>query len=256
MCFELDYKHIRETLILIRMNEDRKYVAIHQPQFMPWMGYFEKWDRADLFILLDDVQYKKNDFINRNRIRQKNNIIWLTVPVSFHNKQRINEIRIVQDELWRDKIIKSLYIIYRGRPYFNDYFPYIEGLLSKDWEYLSELNIEMLKLLASTLGIKTPLMLSSSIKVDTTKTERLIDLLTNVNATDYLCGQGAKNYLKDELFQRIGLHWQEYKHPLYSQGLTPFISHLSVVDLIFNYGNKSLDIIREGRAWREGNAKE
>ncbi|MBN1232131.1 MAG: WbqC family protein [Candidatus Coatesbacteria bacterium] len=233
------------------MSLKRKSVTIHQPNFLPWIGYFEKIDMVDLFIILDDVQYKKNDFINRNRIRQKNSIIWLTVPVHFHFPEEINKVLIAENEEWIEKITKTINLLYRGRPFFNDYFPEFESIMLGKWKFLCDLNIELINWFCRCLEIKTEFAKASKFNIKEQKTERLLKLLEATQATDYFCGQGARNYLKKERFDAIKLHWQEFKHPVYDQGLTPFISHLSAVDILFNHGRESMNIIRSGRDWSE-----
>jgi len=227
-------------------------VSIHQPHFFPWLGYFDKIDASDMFVVLDNCQYKKQEYQNRNKIKTPKGPLWVTVPVLIkgHSEQNINEIRIDNAADWRKRHLNLLRANYREAPFFKEYFPEFERVyMLKEWEILSELNIEMLKWFMSLLGITTPLKIASVMGEAGARTERNVNLCLAAGGDVYLSGVGAKSYLEENKFAEAGLElrFQEYRHPEYPQLYGEFTPYLSVVDLLFNAGGRSLEIIRQGR---------
>lgn len=223
-------------------------VAIHQPQYMPWLGYFHKMDAADVFVLLDDVQYKKNEWQNRNKIRNAEGSQWITVPVINDFGQKISEVRIDNSKSWREKHLKSIEMNYSRSPYFDKYFPLFQKEFAKDWDHLVNLNITFIQILKDKLGIVTELVKSSSLDIESTRTERLIDICRELKADEYIAGAGCRDYMDIPLFESSGvaLEVQEYDHPVYEQVFDGFEPYMSVVDLLFCHGNDSLEMIRKG----------
>jgi hypothetical protein len=177
-------------------------VSIHQPQYMPYIGYIYKILKSDVFVFLDDAQYKKNEWQNRNRIKGPNGLIWLTVPVSFNFGDKINEVKIVEDG-WQKKHLNSIKSAYSKSNYFKDFFPYIENLLSKKYENLSVLNIKCVEMILDYLGVKKEIVISSTLNIDKTKTERLVDIVKKLNGDTYLSGDGGHNYLDEKFLKKI-----------------------------------------------------
>ena len=224
-------------------------IAVHQPQYLPWLGYFDKMDQADVFVLLDDVQYKKNEWQNRNKIRNAEGWQWLTVPVMYEFGQLLKDIRIDNRQPWRTKHLKSLVLNYSRAPYFKEYFPFFGDAFNREWEFLVDVNVHFIRYFKKILGINTELLRSSSLKVETNGTERLVDICGKLKADIYVSGAGGGDYLDKEQFRKSGitLEFQGYSHPSYSQIFKGFYPHMSVVDLLFCCGGKSLGIVREGR---------
>lgn len=224
--------------------------SAHQPQYLPWLGFFEKIDRADRFVLLDDVQYKKNEWQNRNRIKTPKGPQWLTVPVKAHLGQKINEVPIDNSKSWVKDHLKSLETNYHRAPFFEKIFPQIEKVLTqKEWDFLGGLNIALIKTLLNLLEIpENKIVLSSSLKIKGKSTQRLVEIGQTLEAFTYLSGQDGEKYLDLELFNQaqIKVAFQQYQHPVYAQLFDDFQSHLSVVDLLFNCGPKSLSVLRKG----------
>lgn len=228
-------------------------ITIHQPQYMPWLGYFDKIRRADIFIILDNVQFKKNEWQNRNRIRTSQDWQWLTVPVLHDFGQKINEIVINNKEPWRKNHLKALELNYRKAPFFAQYYSRFESLLSREYEKLVDINVNSVRLLMELLGVKTKIVLASEYEAVEHTTLRLVDLCRHFHATQYLSGEGGEKYLDMDQFAKAGIQVavQKYQHPVYSQLWTKkdgegFISHLSAIDLLFNAGPKSLALLSEG----------
>ena len=222
-------------------------VAIHQPQYFPWLGYFDKIDRADAFVFLDTVQFKKNEFQNRNRIKGVGGQQWLTVPVFQKHGQKVNDVIINNTEMWQKRHIMSLTSCYGKTPFFREYFSKFEELLFRSWQELSPLNIETVKLIVEVLKIDTAFYTASNMgDFSDERDERLVEIVKSLGGSTYLAGAGGRQYMDMAVYRDAGIEviFQEYKHPVYSQPFGQFISHLSAVDILFNVGKSSLDYIR------------
>lgn len=217
-------------------------VAIHQPQYLPWPGYFNKIVKCDIFVFLDDVQYKKNEWQNRNKIKSSKGEIWLTVPVHYRFGQKINEIEIDNKIFWAKDHIKTIKVNYQKSPFFYDFFPVIEDLLSKKYDRLIEVNIASIEKILKYLGVEKQIILSSTLKIEPnkTKTDRLVEICKKLSATVYISGTGAKNYLEEEKFKResIKVEFQDYFVSTYPQLYGDFVPNLSIIDMIFNVGKQ------------------
>ena len=221
-------------------------VAVHQPQYLPWLGYFDKIRRADIFCYLDCVQYKKNDWQNRNRIKTAQGWQWLTVPVRFQFPEKINEVKINRTVNWRKKHLQAMVTNYRRSPYFEQYIELFESFYSTDWESIAELNIHAIEQLKSALGLDGKSAIQSSqLQLRDDPTDRLIDICKELKADTYLSGQDGIKYMDLERFQDNGIEViiQDFQHPVYPQLFDGFESNMSVVDLLFNCGPESLNII-------------
>ena len=221
-------------------------VAVHQPQYLPWLGYFDKINRADIFVLLDNVQFKKNEWQNRNRIKTANGRQWLTVPVMYKYPQLINEVEINNKDKWRHRQRQAIISNYKKAPCWSLLEEFFEEIFSSKWQYISQLNIHVLKRLAGLLGITTPIHVASELcEFPEDPDERLIALTRHFNADTYLAGGGGKDYMDMEKYSQNGIKviFQEYEHPVYDQLFGAFEPFMSVVDLIYNHGEKSLEIL-------------
>lgn len=226
-------------------------LAGHQPEHLPYIGFFHKIMHADIFMLVDHVQYTKKTFQNRNKIRNahgSNGWTWLTVPVTTRGKftQRICDVEINNESDWRDKHFKSIYYAYKGTPFFDDYIPLFDKIYSKKWAMLSELNETLIKTILKTLDINIKIIKSSSYNIQGKKTDMLINMCKAVDVDGYLSGQGGKNYVNETEFKNAGLShdFLEFEHPIYQQKYKPFVPYMSIIDLLFNCGNKTKEIIR------------
>ncbi|AQS60355.1 WbqC family protein [Desulforamulus ferrireducens] len=219
-------------------------VAIHQPNYFPWSGYFYKMFFCDIFVFLDDVQYSKNSFINRNRIKTPNGASWLTVPVKASMKDKINEVTFAKKD-WQIKHIKTLDGNYAKAPYYNKYREELFAKLTEPVSNLAELNINLLKVIAKWLEVPCQFVLSSEIGSNQTGDDRLIDIILKIGGTSYLSGRGGAKYQDENKFLSKGLGFQYYDFtpPLYSQLWGESIPGLSIIDMLFNCGEKSRDIL-------------
>ena len=223
---------------------NKKTVVIYQSQYLPWKGYMDLVNFADEFILFDDVQFTRRDWRNRNKIKTPHGLHWLTIPVKVKGRfhQRIKD-TYVKDMEWMDNHWKTIKFAYSKSPYFKKYSDVFEKLyLENSFGRLSDINFSFLKAICKTLGIKTKLSWSSDYKVIEGKTERLLDLCQKTNATEYLTGPAAKDYIDERLFKKAGikLRYMDYSnYPEYNQLYMPFEHKVSVIDLIFQTGPKA-----------------
>ena len=222
-------------------------VAAHQPQYLPWLGYFDKIDRADTFVLLDNVQFKKNEWQNRNRIKTAQGWQWLTVPVLYKYPQLINEVMINNQVNWQDKQRQAILSNYRRAPCYDRLEGFFEDILSPSWQLISQFNVVVVRRLTAILGIHTPLYVASELgEFPQEPDERLIALTKHFQADTYLAGASGRGYMDLDKYSQSGIQviFQDFKHPLYRQLFGEFEPFMSVIDLIFNHGDKSLTIIR------------
>ena len=222
-------------------------VAVHQPQYLPWLGYFHKINRADQFVLLDTVQFKKNEWQNRNKIKTAQGWQWLTVPVRYKYPERINEVEINETVRWQHKHRQAILSNYRKTPYYEYVAPFLEDVFSRSWGLISDLNIHVVRELAKLLGIQTPMHVCSELdQFPEDPDERLIAISRHFGADTYLAGGGGKAYMDLGKYKANGIEviFQDYKHPVYSQLFGEFEPYMSVIDLIFNHGSDSRNILR------------
>ncbi|MBN2225017.1 MAG: WbqC family protein [Deltaproteobacteria bacterium] len=222
-------------------------VAVHQPQYMAWGGYFHKMDTADAFVFLDTVQYKKNEFQNRNLIKGPRGPQWLTVPVLYRFGQTINEVMINNSVPWARKHLAALVSCYGRAPFFARYIGDFEKLLTDTYEGISELNIAAAQLIARLLGIETALAVASDLpQVDNHRDRRLVEIVKLLGGDTYLSGAGGREYIDEDVFKEGGvkLSFQEFCAPNYPQLFGAFAPNLSIIDLVFNIGPNALDYLR------------
>ena len=227
-------------------------VSIHQPQYLPWLGYFDKIAKSNIFVFLDDVQYKKNEWQNRNKIKTAQGWQWLTVPVSYKFGQCISKVLISNAVNWRKKHLTALTTNYNKARYFDECGDFFQDLYNQDWEYLAELNIYIIKYLVKILDIKTNLVRASEFKLEDRGTAHLVNICKKLGADTYLSGVGGRDYLELKEFEKekIDVIFQDFQHPVYTQTYENnigFQSHMSIVDLLFNCGKDSLVTLREGK---------
>jgi len=222
-----------------------KVVAIVQSNYIPWKGYFDLINLVDEFILYDEVQYTKRDWRNRNMIKSPTGNLWLTIPVDAKGKyvQRIFDAKVTEHN-WGNKHWRSIRHNYAKAPYFKEYSQVFEELFlgTQQMIYLSEINYTFITAINSLLGITTKISWSSDYTLVDGKTERLVNLCKQAQATSYLSGPSAKNYIEEGLFaeNNIQLRWMEYSgYPAYHQLYPPFTHQVSILDLIFNEGSKA-----------------
>jgi hypothetical protein len=223
-------------------------VACHQPIFMPWPGLFVKAMKADLLVLLDDVQFPLgSSWMSRNRIKTKDGQLWISVPVLRKGRglQKINVVKIFNERDWGKKHCQRMAYAYHHAPYFPDHGPFFESVFQKNWTHLVKLNLAILSYLRDALKIETPFQANSHLGIKTKGTRLLVDICQRTEAEVYLSSAPGRKYLDEKMFQEAGIQVQYYKYhpPAYPQLWGSFLPNLSVVDLLFNCGPKSRQII-------------
>lgn len=231
-------------------------VAVIQSNYIPWKGYFDIIHDVDLFVFYDDVQYTKNDWRNRNRIKSTGGSSWLTIPVSFCSGQNVCDV-VLSDKRWQRKHWKSLNQSYSSAPYFKNYRSELECVyMDTEWTNLSALNQYLTRLIAERfLGLTTSFADSRTYELQGSSDARLLDLLTKLKASVYISGPSATNYIQKEEFDKLGIEivYKDYGgYPEYPQKYPPFDHAVTVLDLLFNCGPKANYYIW---GWRAENAE-
>jgi hypothetical protein len=225
-------------------------VTIHQPNYIPWIGFFNKVSMADTYVILDTVQYEKDGFTNRNKIRQPDSPIgwaWLTVPVKKgSSNQPIKDVQIDNNQKWKEASLRSINRIYKSSPYLKAYSQFLDSIYKKEWDGLSDLNEFIIKELFSMLGIEPQIIKASELGVNSKKSDLNLDICKKVGATEYISGISGRDYLEMDRFKEEGIKvtFHDFKHPVYEQVRGPFISNLSVLDLLLSCGPDSTKMIK------------
>lgn len=227
-------------------------VTIHQPEHMPWLGFFDKVRQAEVFVFLDMVQYRHKYFQNRNRIRSSNGVVWLNVPVLTEGRreQLINEVEIdTRQYRWREKCWKSIVLNYHNAPFFNRYHEFFKNLYEKEWYLLYDLNEFIISYIIRKLNLNVKLIKASELPVSGSGERLILEICKEVGAKTYISGvsgiAGRGREFESEFSKEgIAVIYQEFYHPIYRQMYKPFIPCMSIIDLLFNYGDKSLDVLK------------
>ena len=228
-----------------------KKIAVLQSNYIPWKGYFDIIASVDEFIIYDDVQYTKNDWRNRNRIKTSSGLQWLTIPVfyqfAYERTQKIRDTRI-KSIGWQMSHWEALVNSYKLAPHFNEIAvwlrPLYENMLD---ENLSHVNLQFIKAICCYIGIKTKLSYSWDYLYKEGRTERLISLCKQTGADEYISGPKAKNYIEESMFDNAGisLRWFDYSnYPVYPQMWGKFTHEVSILDLLFNCGKDASNYMK------------
>jgi len=223
-------------------------VSINQPAYLPWLGYFDRIVRSDIHVVLDHVQFEKNSMTNRNKVRTSQDWTWLTVPVASKGKfgnLGICDIEIAENTRWQKKHWNTIRSSYSRSLFFEQHAAFFESIYSREWEKLNTLLNEISIYLLDAMAITTRIVSSSDLEAKASKSELILELCLELDATTYLSGPFGRDYLDVNQFQRQGIDVQfhDYQHPLYRQLYGDFVPYMSVIDLLFNEGPKCLEIL-------------
>ena len=223
-------------------------ISIIQPSFLPWLGYFEQMAVANLFVYLDDVQYTRKDWRNRNRLKSPSGIKWGSVPVhkGAGRGMLIKDACINYNNAWQENVIAKIVQWYRKATYFDDVFPLFRDVLENRYDFLVDLNYALDRKIMGYLEISTPLYKSSDIaKKSRDQNMEIIEICSYHGADILYDGKSAQQFIDKEMFRRSGISviFQDYKHKPYPQLWGDFVSHLSVLDLLMNCGLQSREIL-------------
>jgi len=228
------------------MLNEKKIVAIHQPNFIPWLGYFHKIAQSNIFVLLDTVAYSKGSFTNRNRIKTPQGGQWLTLPVTkpSHSNLQIKDVQLSQPAFVLPKMLRTIQMNYSKAPYFDKYFPQFEIILTQPYNNMTTVNISIIEWLVKSFSIQTSLIKSSKLAVSTIEpTQRLIEICKRLDGNIYYSGKGGNNYQQHRKFkeENIEVILTDFKHPVYPQLWGDFVPNLSALDYLFNVGPAAKD---------------
>lgn len=221
-------------------------LSIHQPAYLPWLGYFDKILKSDLFIFLDTVQFEKNSFINRNKIKSQNSSLWLTIPVKTkgHTESSILETEIINNKNWKHKHLQNIYYSYKKAKYFDYLYPKLEILYKKEYLYLSELCFEHLDFWLKEINCETKIVKASNLNMKQKKSQLILEICNYFSSKTYISGALGRDYLEEHSFEKenIEIIYQNYTSPIYEQINGQFISNLSIIDFLMN--NNNYEIIK------------
>ena len=228
-------------------------VTTHQPIFLPWPGLFFKAWKSDILVLLDEVPFPLGrSWISRNRLKGDIGELWLTVPISRKGKsgQLICEAEIFQETRWRKKHLQGMQMMYAHAPYKDDYLPELESIYRRQYSRLFDFNLALIRFLLEAVGVQVHLVLQSELGVSGQETELLVEITRAAGADTYSALTAASKHLDGSLFSanNIELQFSSYKSPVYPQLWGSFIYNLSIVDLLFNCGPKTMEIIRKSQS--------
>ena len=221
-------------------------ISIHQPAYLPWLGYFDKIIRSDLFIYLDTVQLEKNSYSYsyRNKIKTPQGSAWLTIPLKMkgHTSNTINDVLIDNSQQWKKKHLKNIFFNYKKSPFFDELYPRIEELYQQDFDLFSDLAYQHLLFWLSELDIDTKIVKSSDLDITSKKSDLILDLCCEFDADKYISGALGKDYLDENNFNEksIVVEYQDYHHPVYQQLHGDFLSHMGIIDFWMNTHNTEL----------------
>ncbi|NPE27407.1 WbqC family protein [Methanococcoides sp. SA1] len=230
-------------------------LTAHQPLYIPWLGFFQKVSMSDKFCLWDDVQFDPNDYQNRNRLKNPNGECMITVPIKTkgYREKTIGDMQIENQHNWQRIHLNTINISYAKAPYFESYSDFFKKTFERKWDKLVDLDEHILEYLFKELGMNVDIIRSSDLKLEGAKSSRIIDMCNKLEADIYIFGTLGKEYADLDKFKQANItpYFQEYKHPSYSQLWKDYTPNLSVLDLLFNYGENSYGILTANNPTRE-----
>lgn len=237
-------------------------VTIHQPEHLPWLGYFNKMAKAELYVILDSVQFEKNYFQNRNRIIGTNGVQWLGIPVlkRGHTSGTIASTMTAEDCKWKARYLNTVQMSYKKHPFFSEVYPILDEAINIESRYLCDINVMIIRSFAARLGILPKVVRSSTLKALGQKSELILSICKETGASIYIAGPSGRDYLDLNSFSSAGIivKFNDFNHPAYPQKRTDtFIPYLSALDLFMNCGFiEGKRIIMAGNGEHTANAQQ
>jgi hypothetical protein len=221
-------------------------VGIHQPNFLPWIGYFKKISNSNVFVFLDDVEFSNRSYTKRTKILVGKEVKWLGIPCKDKRKI-ISEVRIDNSNNWKKNHLKTFKHFYRNAKYYNEIYDLLNFIYENNYTYLMDFNLDLIYMINDYLNINTKIKMSSDLDVCSKKNQRILDICKVLGATEYISGIGAKDYNIDSDFlkNKIKINYNIIKEIHYNQTGKKFIFGLSIIDLLFNEGKNSINILNE-----------
>lgn len=227
-------------------------ITIHQPEHLPWLGFFNKMAKAELFVIMDNVQFEKNYFQNRNRIIGTNGVQWIGLAVKTvgHMDNILCDTEIAGDSRWKNKYLKTIQMSYGKHPFFDQTFTALEDAIALDTNKLTDINVSIFKSFADKMNIRPEFVRASKLNVQGKKSDLVLDICKNLGATTYISGPSGRDYMNLQSYKdaNIEVKFNDYHHPIYEQKKTAeFIPYMSTLDLIMNVGfEQAKNIIMQG----------
>lgn len=250
------YYAYADVIILSKPGGIVLITSAHQPAYLPWAGFFHKIILSDIFVILDEVQFEKGSFINRNKIKTATGAQWITVPIYKigYTTKRISEIEINNDDDWERKHWMYLYTNYKKAPYFNRYSDFFQSVYEEKWVHLIDLIMHTLNFFLEEMNVHTKIIKQSELHTIEKKEKLVMEICSKLNQDKFIFGTLGKNYVSKEMFNEKGIkiYFQEYHYLEYEQQWGKFIPDLSIVDLFFNLGaENTAEIIMKDNMSRE-----
>lgn len=225
-------------------------VSMHQPNYLPWIGLFSKVMQTECFVIMNTVQYARHGVTHRNKIRTNCGSGYLTIPISKEFAMaKIKDVILPQDKGWREIHWRSIYQNYIKTDFFKDHSDFCEKLYKQDFHYLWQINLDIIRYMLKSFEINVEIIIASDLNIDTNlkPTDMIIAVLKDIGANTYLSGQSGRDYLELEKFQQNDLNckFARFKHPIYKQRYAGFEPNLSAIDLLFNVGPQSGQVIKD-----------
>lgn len=218
----------------------KKIVGIHQPNFIPWLGYFSKIRQSDAFVILDNVDIvtgTADAITNRTKIKNQQGSIWLTVPMKKGESKKISGVKMDNAQNWKSKHLKTIEMSYGKAPYFKEIYPWICDIYTMETDSMNVFNIEIIKRFCAKFGIETEMYIASELDIRSEdKNQRLVEIIKKIGGNVYLSGNGARSYNDVELFKTNGIEltYTNFSPPVYNQINGEFIAGLSTLDYLMN----------------------
>ena len=234
-----------------KMSGKEKTIVIHQPDFMPYLGFFDRLLHADTYVVLETAQYvngTSRSWMNRDKIKTEKGEQWITVCVKKAPREtQIKDILLLDDGRWQKNNLGLLHQNYRKAQYYREIMPYVEKLYHGSYVYFWEFSFASIKMLIELFGIEIEIIFSSDLDPQGKNNDMIVDIMKKLGASIYLSGTGAADYYDPSVYEKAGIEviWQKFTHPVYPQQFGGFIPYLSSIDLLFNCGiEKSRRILR------------
>ena len=212
-------------------------ISAHQPNFIPWLGFFDKVNKSDMYVVLDNVPRSRGDYLNRNQIWTQLGPHWVTVPVNSKNlmQTQIKDIRIDYQNKWQEKQLKTIKNSYSKSQYFEEIYQGISEILNRGYPYIAQLNLELIKFLLHQFGINRKIEIASNYEFGEKKDDLILEICQFFNADAHIFGQQGKNYVQEAKFLRAGIEYeyQDFKTPIYPTS-HEFTANLSSLDALFH----------------------
>lgn len=224
-------------------------ISIHQPGYIPWLGFFKKISSSDIFVFLDDVKFVRKQWQSRNRIRTNQGSQWLSVPAKPNMGKNLNDVKIDHITRWSLNHKKTIQDSYKKSLFFQNYWNFFDELYDEKFEKLIDLNLKIILYLMKVLKIDTKVILSSELNIKETKSDRILAICKKLDADIYLSGAMGVSYLNINDFSEnnIKVEIQNFQHPIYKQIYEPFIPNMASIDLLFNEGENAAKILRKAK---------